>query len=155
VAAGAGALASTIVRVPTDTLRHRVQAYLHPNVFQAVPQLFRAKGLRGFFSGFVPTVLRDVPEIAIQFATYEALRATFQRRTDQKLTTWQHLLLGGTAGAIAAVFTMPLDVAKTQMQCGGAKMRELGLPRVMKSLCAEHGPQALFSGMVRAISTPA
>jgi hypothetical protein len=27
---------SALVRVPTDTLKHRVQAYLHHNIFEAV-----------------------------------------------------------------------------------------------------------------------
>ena len=32
--ASAGAVASAFVRVPTDILRHRVQAYYIPNIFQ-------------------------------------------------------------------------------------------------------------------------
>ena len=71
VSASAGALASSIVRVPTDTIRHRVQAYLHPNVFRAGICILRKEGLLGLYSGFLPTLLRDVPEIALQFALYE------------------------------------------------------------------------------------
>ncbi|CAD7699192.1 unnamed protein product [Ostreobium quekettii] len=71
VSASAGAIASSIVRVPTDTMRHRVQAYMHPNVFQAGMCIAQKEGLRGLYSGFLPTLLRDVPEIAVQFALYE------------------------------------------------------------------------------------
>lgn len=33
-AASAGAVVSAIVRVPGDTLKHRVQSYLHKDIFQ-------------------------------------------------------------------------------------------------------------------------
>ena len=35
-----GACMSALVRVPTDTLKHRVQAYLHHNIFEAVRRTF-------------------------------------------------------------------------------------------------------------------
>jgi solute carrier family 25 (mitochondrial S-adenosylmethionine transporter), member 26 len=99
------------VRVPTDTIRHRVQAYLHPSWAAAVPQLLRAKGVRGFYAGFTPTVIRDVPELVLQFTIYEGLRRVVQRfNGGAQLDTGFHLLLGGTAGAVSAVFSTPLDV---------------------------------------------
>jgi hypothetical protein len=148
-AAASGAIASAFVRVPTDTVRHRVQAFLHPNTFTAVPQLLKSKGLRGFYAGFRPTLLRDVPEIAIQFATYEFLRSVLQNRSGEQLATWQHLVLGGISGAAAACFTMPVDVLKTQLQCGGKAATQLGFVRTLQQTLSEKGASALFAGMVR------
>jgi solute carrier family 25 (mitochondrial S-adenosylmethionine transporter), member 26 len=111
IAQSIAALSSAIVRVPTDTIRHRVQAYLHPNWATAVPQLLKSKGVRGFYAGFTPTVIRDVPELVLQFTIYEGLRRVVQRFTGgAKLDTGFHLLLGGTAGAVSAIFSTPLDV---------------------------------------------
>lgn len=62
---------STQLRVPTDTLRHRVQAYLHPNVGAAARTIAAKEGPRGLFRGFGPTIMRDVPEIALQFVVYD------------------------------------------------------------------------------------
>lgn len=163
LASGAvGAVSSAFVRVPTDTLRHRVQAYLHPNLVQAVPQLVRTKGLRGFYSGFLPTITRDVPEIALQFGMYEALRAAVQWHAAErgagdgggKLPTWQHLVLGGAAGAFATSVTMPIDVIKTHLQCGDRAAREAGPWRTFTHLCANNRA-GLWAGMVRsAAQTP-
>ena len=114
---GVAALASAVVRVPTDTIRPRVQAYLHPNWAAAVPQLYRAKGVRGFYAGFAPTVARDVPELVLQFAIYEGLRRAVQRVTGgAKLDTGCHLLLGGASGAISAVFSTPIDVRSSPLR---------------------------------------
>lgn len=146
-----GAVTSAFVRVPTDTIRHRVQAYLHPNVMRAVPELARAKGLAGFYSGFLPTIMRDVPEIALQFGMYEALRGAVQWHAgggDAKLPTWQHLLLGGAAGAFATSVTMPIDVIKTHLQCGDKAARQAGPWRTFTHLCA-HNRAGLWAGMVR------
>jgi solute carrier family 25 S-adenosylmethionine transporter 26 len=150
-AAAGGAVTSTFVRVPTDTLRHRVQAYLHPNVVRAIPELMQRKGLGGFYAGFHPTLARDVPEIAIQFAVYECLRTLVQRDVSgsaKKLATWQHLVLGGISGALAACTTMPIDVLKTQMQCGGPEAVRLGFVGTLKEIVSAKGPSGLIAGMV-------
>lgn len=154
-AGAVGAVTSAFVRVPTDTIRHRVQAYLHPTVIHAVPELVRAKGISGFYSGFLPTIVRDVPEIALQFGMYEALRGAVQWHTARsgaeaggKLPTWQHLVLGGAAGAFATSVTMPIDVIKTTLQCGGKAARLTGPWRTFTDLCT-HNRAGLWAGMVR------
>ena len=48
------------------------------------------------------------------------------------------------AGATAASITMPLDFAKTVLQCGS----ELPVHRVLKQTLADKGPAGLFTGMV-------
>ncbi|CAD7700020.1 unnamed protein product [Ostreobium quekettii] len=145
MSASAGAVASSIVRVPTDTMRHRVQAYMHSNIFQAGIYIARKEGMRGLYAGFLPTLLRDVPEIAVQFALYERLRVSLERhRKKRKLQTWEHLILGGACGACAAVLTMPLDVAKTTMQCGRTKAP---LIQALTNTLRDKGVKGLFVGM--------
>ena len=58
-----------------------------------------AEGIAGLYHGLLPTLLRDVPDIAIQFALYERLRKALERRRNvAKLRTWEHLILGGFSG---------------------------------------------------------
>ena len=57
------------------------------------------EGIAGLYHGLLPTLLRDVPDIAIQFTLYERLRKALERRRAvAKLRTWEHLILGGFAG---------------------------------------------------------
>lgn len=142
--ASIGTLVSSVVRVPADTLKHRVQAYMHPNVFEAFRSVVTAEGLGGLYKGFWPTLMRDVPEIVIQFGVYEKLRAVVQKKRNvAKLTTPEHLLLGACAGAIAATFTMPLDLVKTRQQCGANQ----AIPMIVASVIREKGAAGLFSGL--------
>eukprot|EP01023_Acetabularia_acetabulum_P019850 TRINITY_DN20212_c0_g1_i3.p1 TRINITY_DN20212_c0_g1~~TRINITY_DN20212_c0_g1_i3.p1 ORF type:complete len:375 (-),score=47.57 TRINITY_DN20212_c0_g1_i3:1117-2241(-) len=123
IAAAAGGLFSDIFRVPADTIRHRVQAYMHPNVFHAAQEIIQKDGIKGFYRGFTPTLMRDIPELALTFGTYEMLRNyCMKKEKGKKLQTWQHLLLGGISGAVAGIVTNPMDVMKCSIQTASVKM---------------------------------
>ncbi|KAK9902064.1 hypothetical protein WJX75_003057 [Coccomyxa subellipsoidea] len=142
--ASAGAIVSAFIRVPTDTLKHRVQAYLLPDIWRGARSIVAAEGVAGLYHGLLPTLLRDVPDIAIQFALYERLRKALERRRQvSKLRTWEHLILGGFSGATAASITMPLDFTKTVLQCGST----LPIHQVFRQTVKEKGVGGLFTGM--------
>eukprot|EP00798_Chlamydomonas_sp_ICE-L_P028697 gene28697-31861_t len=120
IASTASAFSSSFFRVPSD-------AYVYPSVANAASQIMRTKGLRGMYAGFGATLMRDVPELALQFFLYEEFLKIFCPATSSeggaaaaKASPQRHLLLGGSAGAAAAMLTNPLDVIKTNMQSGGA-----------------------------------
>lgn len=142
--ASIGTIVASVVRVPADTLKHRVQVYLHANVFEAFRSVVTTDGIAGLYRGFWPTLMRDVPEIAIQFSVYEKLRGVLeQKRQVSKLTTPEHLTLGAFAGAVAATCTMPLDLVKTRQQCGMAE----SIPGIVLSVIREKGVRGLFTGV--------
>eukprot|EP00850_Spirogloea_muscicola_P020953 SM000232S07923 [mRNA] locus=s232:36335:39477:- [translate_table: standard] len=142
--ASIGTVVASIVRVPADTLKHRVQAYMHANVFEAFKTVVASEGVGGLYRGLLPTLMRDVPEIALQFGVYERMRALVARRRKvEKLTTPEHLVLGAFAGAVAATCTMPLDLVKTRQQCGVS----MAIPRIFKEVIGERGVTGLFSGL--------
>ena len=67
-------------------------------------------------------------------------------RGEERLRTWQHLVLGGLSGAVAASVTMPLDYVKTATQCG-SPMR---VGELLEMTLREKGPRGFFRGWVRA-----
>lgn len=70
------------------------------------------------------------------------------KRGKSKLQTWEHLIIGGVSGACAASATMPLDLAKTSIQCGVNQP----VHKVLLQTVRLHGPGGLFRGMVSAFS---
>ena len=67
---------SFIMLNPASLLRRRsVQAGVYPNVFSAARSITDAAGTRGLFTGYLPTLLEDVPDMAFKFAAYESLRS--------------------------------------------------------------------------------
>lgn len=61
-----------------------------------------SEGLLAMFAllqGFLPTVLEDVPDMAVKFAVYETMRAVHRRmRGDRPAHTLEDLVMGGVAG---------------------------------------------------------
>lgn len=55
-------LASSVLKVPADVMKHRVQAYRAANVVEAAASV----RVRRLYAGYGATLLRDVPELMIQ-----------------------------------------------------------------------------------------
>jgi len=162
LAGAAGAVGSSFVKVPAAVCIRSVQANLYPNVLAAATCITRAAGVRGLFTGYVPTVLEDVPDMAVKFAAYESLRATHARLTGKKrgeAGKMADLAMGGAAGALAAAATTPLDVLKTRMMCSaslrptlaGAFASVVAERRGAAAFFAGVGPRALSNGLNSAV----
>jgi hypothetical protein len=74
VSGGVAAAGSSVVKVPLAVCIRSVQAGVYPNVFAAASSITAKAGPRGLFTGFFPTLLEDVPDMAVKFAAYESLR---------------------------------------------------------------------------------
>mmetsp|Transcript_14766 Transcript_14766/g.37552 ORF Transcript_14766/g.37552 Transcript_14766/m.37552 type:complete len:425 (+) Transcript_14766:849-2123(+) len=150
VAFAAGAIAAaggSLVKVPLAVCIRSVQAGVYPNVFRASKQIVQAAGARGLFTGFLPTFLEDVPDMAVKFAAYESLRQLHCRIHNGKTSTPQEdLVMGGVSGSLAAAATTPLDVIKTRMMCSAAAR-----PTVMNAtrgiISEGQGLRAFFTGV--------
>lgn len=148
------AAASCFFKVPTDVMKHRVQAYVYPDVFNAASTILNTQGIAGLYKGFSATMMRDVPEMVIQFTVYDLLQRYLNKKAEEEAKAkglsapaaggaGQHLTLGGVAGAAAAFFTTPFDVVKTQLQCGGAT----SVPGAFASIIRDKGVGGLFGGV--------
>jgi hypothetical protein len=152
VAGGVAAAGSSVVKVPLAVCIRSVQAGVYPNVFVAASSITSAAGARGLFTGYFPTLLEDVPDMAFKFAAYESMRQLHGRMTQgRKASPQEDFAMGAAAGAVAAAATTPLDVIKTTMMCTAAQR-----PTMMgaaRSILATGGPSAMFTGVAaRALS---
>lgn len=120
VAGAAAAASSSVVKVPIAVCIRSVQAKVYPNVLVAAHSICGAAGPKGLFTGYLPTLLEDVPDMAFKFAAYESLRSLHSRVFARKATAQEDFLCGAGAGAFAAAATTPLDVVKTTMMCTAA-----------------------------------
>lgn len=110
--------------------------------------------------GFLPTVLEDVPDMAVKFAVYEMMRGVHARlRNGRPANVAEDLVMGGFAGAAAAAATTPLDVLKTVMMCSASSRPTIvtaaaGIMKEGKGLKPFFrgvGPRALSNGLNSAI----
>jgi solute carrier family 25 S-adenosylmethionine transporter 26 len=160
VAGATAALGSSVVKVPLAVCIRSVQAGVYKNVFHAGKSIVNAAGVRGLFTGFLPTVLEDVPDMAVKFAVYESLRKLhISMRNGRPANIAEDLIMGGVAGAAAAAATTPLDVVKTVMMCTASSRPTLISAaksimqegKGMKPFFRGVGPRALSNGLNSAI----
>lgn len=114
-AAIVGEVVESVVRVPTELVKQRMQAGRHASSPAAVRDIVAASGVRGLFRGYASTLARDIPFALIQFPLYESLRQSYAERARRQPTAVEAALAGSAAGAVAAAITTPLDVAKTRI----------------------------------------
>ncbi|CAM9195822.1 unnamed protein product, partial [Laminaria digitata] len=63
-----------LVRVPTENVKQKMQAGLHASASETVSAILKTGGLRGFYTGYFTTVVREVPFSLTQFPIYEWLK---------------------------------------------------------------------------------
>lgn len=148
-AGGFAAFSSGFVKVPLAVCIRSVQAGIYPNPFVAARTITKAAGVRGLFTGLVPTILEDIPDMAIKFASYEMLqglnKVVRRNKPSDASSTCADLLIGGTAGALAAAGTTPFDVVKTRMMCNASQR-----PTVIsaaRDVYRASGPKGFFVGI--------
>lgn len=155
VAAAAGDIASSTVRVPFEVVKQRMQSGMHRSSAEAVRAVWTKEGVRGFFAGYGSLIVRELPFDAIQFPLYELLKVQWSKRTRTgTLETWQQSACGSMAGGFAAAVTTPFDVVKTRLMTQGAAtsgstavVPYKGVVDGLTRIAREEGFGALFSGI--------
>ncbi|KAG1674486.1 hypothetical protein FOA52_003091 [Chlamydomonas sp. UWO 241] len=152
VAGGVAAVGSSFVKVPLAVCIRSVQAGVYPNAINAAQTIVRDAGWRGLFTGYLPTVLEDVPDMAIKFAAYESMRQMHSRLNGGRVASpGEDFAIGAVSGAAAAAATTPLDVIKTNMMVTAASRPSMMV--AARAVYAQGGPSAFFRGIgARALS---
>ncbi|KAG9508667.1 Solute carrier family 25 member 40, partial [Fragariocoptes setiger] len=154
---------------PLELVRTKMQStkLSYWEIGTAVRNLVQVEGYLSLWRGLAPTLLRDVPFSSIYWASYECLKGKF----NQRQPTWQFSLSAGAiSGSLAAVITLPFDVAKThrQIELGEKeimsnrpnassethaspprrKVTSSSVSDVLTRIYRQHGIPGLFSGIV-------
>lgn len=62
------------MRVPTENVKQKMQAGMHASVQSTMDSIVKTSGYSGFYTGYLTTVMREVPFALIQFPLYEQLK---------------------------------------------------------------------------------
>lgn len=140
-----GALGASIVRVPQEVLKQRVQADIYPNAVAGFSTLMKSEGPRGFYKGYLATISRDVPWNALSFMFFGQAKKAFKNAVGRVPSTEENLGLGAVSGMAAAVIMTPVDVVKTRLMTGGASG---GIGQTFKTILKDEGAATLMKGVV-------
>lgn len=71
--------------------------------------------MRGMYKGLPATLLQVVPSLAINFTTYDSLRASLVQPGEHP-TPLTSIMCASGAGIITSTIVFPLDVVRRRMQ---------------------------------------
>jgi Mitochondrial carrier protein. len=149
-AAAVAFLASSVVLVPGELLKQRLQMGQISSVRQGIPYIFQKEGILGFYAGYSGVCLRDVPYTMLELGVYDNFKSMylkFKNRTESN--KWDELLAAAVSGGITGLLTAPLDNIKTKLT---VEVGYNGFFDCLSKTVKSGGMGALFSGSVARVA---
>jgi len=121
VVAGLAFVASSIVLVPGELIKQRLQMGQISSVAEGISVIWKNEGLMGFFTGYSGVCLRDVPYTMMELGIYDNLKSMYIKwktrnsgdgSGEYKLTQWDEIIAAAITGGIIGYATAPLDNIK-------------------------------------------
>ncbi|KAL8242106.1 hypothetical protein R6Q59_012408 [Mikania micrantha] len=145
-----GGVAASLVRVPTEVVKQRMQTGQFASAPDAVRLIVSKEGFKGLYAGYGSFLLRDLPFDAIQFCIYEQLRLGYKLAARRDLNDPENAAIGAFSGsALTGAITTPLDVIKTRLMVQGSANQYKGIFNCVQTILKEEGPSALLKLQVK------
>jgi len=150
VSAGVASVLASVFQSPQELLKQRIQTGLYPSFASGLVTLTKEEGLAGWFTGFLPTLARNMPMVVIVFTSFARLKALYKTRTGREVSSGESMLLGALAGGVAVGLTQPIDVIKTRLmtQALSSQTPYTGPVDCMLRIAAEEGLHTFYAGLV-------
>ncbi|CAL9002794.1 unnamed protein product [Prunus brigantina] len=110
---------------------------------EAITMIGKEEGIKGYWKGNLPQVIRIIPYSAVQLFAYEAYKKLF-RGKDGELSLVGRLAAGACAGMTSTFVTYPLDVLRLRLavEPGYRTMSEIAL-----NMLREEGVASFYYGL--------
>ncbi|KDP24457.1 hypothetical protein JCGZ_25021 [Jatropha curcas] len=153
VAAAISGAAAKTVTAPLDRIKllmqtHGVRAGQESakkaiGFIEAITLIGKEEGLKGYWKGNLPQVIRIIPYTAVQLFTYETYKKLFTGK-DGELSVVGRLAAGACAGMTSTFVTYPLDVLRLRLavEPGYRTMSEMAF-----NMLREEGVASLYYGL--------
>ena len=133
VAAGAAFIASSVVLVPGELIKQRLQMGQITTVTSGITKIMKEEGPLGFFAGYAGVCARDVPYTMLELGLYDNFKTLYLKMKLRKsaaasssspkskttppvkITQYDEIVCAAFTGGITGWFTNPMDVVKTKL----------------------------------------
>lgn len=147
-----GGLYMTVLIAPGERVKCLLQIQTtgkaqYSGPMDVIKQTYRQSGIRGIMRGTVITAVRDMPASGCYFATYEASKCMFRKKSGSDDLSFFHVLVaGGFAGWANWAWGIAPDVIKTRYQTAPEGKFKSALS-VVPELYKTEGVRGFFKGL--------
>jgi len=135
----AAELSCNLIRGPFEIVKQQMQVGLGRSLHETITGIYKAQGIRGFYTGVLPLLFRDVPYSMTFMPVYEQVKKR-GHPTDWKWT----LLSSATAALVASFITQPMDVLKTRLMT--SRQSSKTLTSTLSHIISSEGITGLYRG---------
>lgn len=148
--------ASVLASYPFDLVRCRLSAQestaRHYNgIWDCLRKIYMQEGVFGIYRGIVPTMLGIAPYVALNFSSFEFLKACAVDWMDgAELNPVAKLSLSAMSGTFSQTVTYPLDVIRRRMQMegfGGKPVENHSIAQCVRSIYVKYGWRGFYKGL--------
>eukprot|EP01024_Parvocaulis_polyphysoides_P030088 TRINITY_DN27343_c0_g1_i1.p1 TRINITY_DN27343_c0_g1~~TRINITY_DN27343_c0_g1_i1.p1 ORF type:complete len:264 (+),score=58.39 TRINITY_DN27343_c0_g1_i1:77-793(+) len=139
-------LAASVVRVPTEVVKQRMQTGEFTRLGNAISTILKKEGARGLYAGYRAFLLRDLPFDAVEFFSYEVLKSKWREFKGQELNALEYSVVGAIAGGFTGAVTTPFDVLKTRLMTQGTSGVYKNVFDATFKIAQEEGLSAFLKG---------
>jgi solute carrier family 25, member 38 len=146
VVAGTILMPVTVIKV-----RYESNLYTYKSIAAASKSIYATEGIRGFFSGWGATAVRDAPYAGLYVVFYEGSKTYLSRilsKTEKEgalPATTINASSGVIAAALATAITNPFDAVKTRLQLMPSEYNNM--LRAAKLMVQREGIRGFFDGL--------
>lgn len=157
-------MTSSLVTYPLDILRTRLIANRSVSMIkqtEALREIYKYEGLRGFFVGISPAMTNITLSSALIFLTYETINILCE---EYRTAPWSHSLevsSGAAAGFVSKSVIFPIDTVRRRMQVMNSKQmahvtahtstylgyRNHSFYYILYDMLMKEGPRSLYNGL--------
>lgn len=163
IAGGFGELVSSLVNVPLEVIKCRLQLGKNPaqatggwssqtqnyrHSLHALTRIAQHEGLNGLYAGFRACVAVDVTFSAFSFLFFENLKAHYCPDVNVDFSLLELLVMGSLSGAGAAFLTNPLDVVCVRQMTRESKASGSRIGQELLQIWTQEGLPGFWRGTI-------
>jgi hypothetical protein len=152
--AGFARIFTTLTVSPLNVLKTRFEV-VGNNQYKSIPDAFRTvyknQGLKGFYRGIIPTLIRDVPFAGLEYSTYRYFLSLYGRYIDPTRNPYDSSYVvfscAGASAILAVLLTYPFDNMRVRLQTSDMGAKQIkGLMPMISHVYKEEGIRGFYLG---------
>jgi hypothetical protein len=152
--AGVARTFTTLTVSPLSVLKTRFEVVgnnQYKGIADAFRTVYKTQGLKGFYRGILPTLIRDIPFAGLEYSTYRFFLEMYGRYIDTTRNPYDSSFLVASCAGASAIFsvllTYPFDNLRVRFQTNDMAGKQIkGMMPMISQVYREEGMRGFYLG---------